>query len=381
VLLTTVSCVSTNSRALAGPWSTQPLIGVAAIYASNPELLASNPQSETHAALFVDLPVNYDLDTVHFAAIPRVRYGGATGYSAVTSNYYHLDASAQYKNELDSLTLTGALYRDSSLLYAGELANGVGVRRDTSAEDVNWQRSLTERVQVQLEANTSRTLFAQNTEFPSLVDYRYSSLAPALAYSLNERDTARILGGASRYYSLNGFTASDSDNLQLGLDHKLSELWTLSTSAGYSKTTNQYNYIFATFRSTQNGAVYAVNLTRQDEVLALIATASRALAPTGLAFLSREDSVNLSANYAYSERWTFNAGVTWQSLTNPLIGGGSEERRFYNADLSAVWHWTEQLVVTMHATVLGQRYGQPAVNATSNGLSLEISRQFYRTNN
>ncbi|HEY4445717.1 MAG TPA: hypothetical protein VGN30_15655, partial [Steroidobacteraceae bacterium] len=112
--MTTVSLFCTNGRIFAGSWSTQPLIGVAAEYASNPELVASRALSETHAALFVDLPVNYDLDKVHFSVIPRVRYGGASGYSSVTSNYYHLDASAQFTDEFGSLTYTGTQYRDSS---------------------------------------------------------------------------------------------------------------------------------------------------------------------------------------------------------------------------------------------------------------------------
>jgi hypothetical protein len=360
--------------------STQPLIGVAAEYASNPELFATNTRSETHAALLVDLPVNYDLDTVHFAVIPRVRYGGATGYSAITSNYYHLDASAQFTNELGSLTCTGALYRDSSLLYAGELANGIGVRRDTSTEDVNWQRSLTERAQLQLDLNSARTLYAQNTGSTNLIDYRYYSVSPAFAYSVSERDTLRVLGTGSRYNSLNNLTSSDSVNLQLGFDRRLSELWSLSTAAGYSKSTDQYHYFFGNIDSTQKGALYSVNLVRQGEMLGVTATASRALTPTGFAFLSRQDNVKALVNYNPSERWTFSAGLTWANISDPLITGGSSQRRFYSGDLSTIWHWTEQWMLTLHVTKIGQKIAQPSINATSNGASLEISRQFYRTN-
>jgi hypothetical protein len=376
----TVSSVSTNSRVFAGPLSTQPLIGVAAEYASNPELFATNPRSETHGALVVDLPVNYDVDAVHFSLIPRARYGGATGYSAVTSNYYHLDASAQSTNELGSLSFTGALYRDSSLLYAGELANGIGVRRDTSTEDLNWQRLLTVRAQVQLDVSTARTLYAQNTGSTNLVDYRYSSVSPVFAYTVSERDTLRVLGGASRYNSLNHLTSSDSVNVQLGFDRRLSELWTLTTAAGYSKSTDHYRYFLGNIDSTQKGLLYSVNLVRQAESLTVSATASRALAPTGFAFVSRQDNVKALANYNSSERWTFSAGITWSSITDPLITGGSTQRRFYSGDLSTIWHWTEQWMLTLHVTKIGQKIQQPSINATSNGVSLEISRQFHRTN-
>jgi hypothetical protein len=376
----TVSCVSTNSRTIASPLSTQPVIGVAAEYASNPELFATNTRSETHAALLADMPVNYDVDALHLSLIPRVRYGGATGYSAVTSNYYHLDAGAQVANELGSLSFTGALYRDSSLLYAGELANGIGVRRDTSSEDVNWQRSLTERAQIQLDVSTARTLYAQNAGSTNLVDYRYSSVSPSFAYSVSERDTLRVLGGASRYNSLNHLTSSDSVNLQLGFDRRLSELWTLASAAGYSKSTDHYRYFLGNIDSTQKGALYSVSLTRQAEVLGVTATASRALTPTGFAFLSRQDNVKALVNYNSSERWAFSAGLTWANISDPLITGGSIQRRFYSGDLSAVWHWTEQWLLTLRVTKIGQKIQQPSISATSNGVSLEISRQFYRTN-
>ena len=166
--LSIVTLLSAGGRVFANPWSTQPLIGVAAEYASNPDLIAPSPQSETHAALFVDLPMNYDLDSIHFAVTPRVRYSNTTGYSSITSNYYHLDSSAQFLNDLTSLTFTGSFYRDSSLLYAGGLANGIGERRDTSTADVNWQRLLTERVQFQLDVNTARTLYGQETALTEL---------------------------------------------------------------------------------------------------------------------------------------------------------------------------------------------------------------------
>lgn len=382
--MTTVSLLCTNGRIFAGSWSTQPLIGVAAEYASNPELIASGTRSETHAALFVDLPVNYDLDKVHFSVIPRVRYGGASGYSSVTSNYYHLDASAQFTDEFGSLTYTGTQYRDSSLLYAGELVNGIGVRRDTSTADVNWLRAISERLQFQFDANTARTLYAKNAAQTSLVDYRYSSLSPALGYAVSERDTLRVIGSVGRYKSLDGFTDSNSDNVQLGFDHQLNEMWKLSATVGYSKSTDQYHYFFGTFASTQTGGVYSVNLTRQSAVYSVTAAATRALAPTGFAFLSRQDTVNALANYNYSERWTFGASAIWQNVADPVVTGGTSRRRFYDADVSASWRWTEQWTLTLHVLKIGQQYterlGQPPVNPTSNDVRLQISRQFYRTN-
>ncbi len=377
-----LSCLS--GRAFAGPWSTQPVIGVAAEYASNPALATVNAPSETHAALLLNVPVNYDLDTVHFAVTPDLRYSGVTGYSSVTSNYLHLDASAKVASELDTLALAGALYQDSSLLYAGEVSNGIGVRRDTASLDLNWQHTLTERTQFQLDANAVRTRYAQNSQLSSLVDYGDAGLSPAFAYAVSEVSTVRLIGAFSRYKSLDGFTASNSKSLQLGWDQHLDELWTVSATAGYSKSADQYNFGIFNLDTSQNGAVYSLKLTRQTERLAAILSASRALTPTGFAFLARQDSASGLLSYTYSERLACSAGITWANIDEPLITGGSSTRQFYDGVLSASWHWTEQWVLTLYVSKIAQQFagqpGQRALSPTSNGVSLEISRQFHRTN-
>jgi hypothetical protein len=379
-----LSLGAASGRVFAGPWSTQPLVGVAAEYASNPPLVAANSKSEANAALYLDLPVNYDLDTAHFAVTPRVRYSDTQGYSSVTSNYWHLDASAKFIEERDTTTVSGALYQDSSLLYAGEVSNGIGVRRDTASVDANWQHALTERVQFQLDGNAVRTRYGQSAESTNLVNYSDAGVSPAVSYALSELTTVRLLGGVSRYKSLNGFTASNTTDLELGLDRHINELWTVSASAGYSKSTNQYNFGFVTLDTAQNGAVYSLNLTRQTETLTATASASRALTPTGFAFLTRQDTFAGLLNYIYTERLSFGAGATWASIAQPLLTGGNTTRRFYNVDLSGTWHWTEQWVFSMHVNKIEQQYSaqpnQPAVSPSSSGVSVQLARQFYRTN-
>jgi hypothetical protein len=390
-----VSALSTSGRLLAEPWSTQPLIGVVGQYTSNPELLARNAQSETNGALVLNAPVNYDSDDFHFSVTPNIRYGNASGYSSITSDFFHLDSLARLDTERSSTSVSASLYRDSSLLYAGELSNGVGVRRDTSAIAVNWQDSLTERLLLQLGASTFRTLYAQTTApsgapeadqsalLGSLVDYRYTTFSPALALVESDRNTVRIIGSAGRYQALDDISDSNSAILQLGFDRQLSEIWSLKTTAGYSRAENRYNFFFGKYLlgvidSTQTGTVYSATLSRQSEVLNLNFGASRSLAPTGFAYLTRQEGVNLGAGYKYSERWSYGAIASWQTDAYPETGGGSFARKYYNAALSVSWQWTEQWAVTLQATKVVQVYGSPSVSGASSGVNVEISRQFYR---
>lgn len=391
-----MSFICIGRRAIADPWSTQPLIGIIGQYASNPALLpqsASNPaglapaKSETNGAFVLNLPVNYDLDSFHFSATPNVRYGNASGYSSITSNYFRLDTSAQFVYDLGSTTLSAARYRDSSLFYTGGgINNGVGVRRDTTLADVIWQRALTERTQLQLDVNTVKTTYAQSNAQASennLIDYRYTAVSPALTYALSERNTFRFIPSVSRYSAIDGITESNSTSFQLGFDRQLNELWTLKTTAGYSKVTDRQKFYFSgfylgTIDSTQKSTVYSANLVRQTEALTLNFGASQGLVPTGFSYLSRQQSANFQANYTYSERWSFTANLSRQHNSNPAANGGSNQYNYNYATISANWHWTEQWVLTLQATRIDERYDVPAVTGTSSGVSLQISRQFLR---
>ena len=101
-------------------------------------------------------------------------------------------------------------------------------------------------------------------------------------------------------------TQSTNANLQIGFVRQLSEIWTFSASAGYSRAINRDNLtedvleltpagiigrlpIPFTVKSTQNGSIYSFTLNRKTELATISATASRQLAPTGFAFLSREE--------------------------------------------------------------------------------------------
>jgi hypothetical protein len=227
-----------------------------------------------------------------------------------------------------------------------------------------------------------------------LVDYRYWSAGPTFAYSLSERNTIKLLGSYGLYQSLNGATQSTSENVQLGFTRQLSEIWLLSTSAGYSRSMNRENtyipyYIFLipiTEKSTQDGTVYSASLTRQGENFKFTGSVSQALQPTGFAFLSRQDSYDFSVTYIRSERWDFALSAVWLKAVNPqIIPGGTtyttedSTTRYENIALACNWHWTPQWVVSVKANRVMQQYGPPTVSAASSGISVDLSRHFLRT--
>ncbi len=139
-------------------------------------------------------------------------------------------------------------------------------------------------------------------------------------------------------------------------------------------------FFSAPFESSQTSAIYSLAFSRRGENLTASFGVARALTPTGSAFLSRSDSLNASFTYDQSERWSYGGSANWAAIHDPLIAGGSANRRYYYATLSATWHWTEQWNVILKAVKVAQISAGPSNAPGSNNLSVEISRQFYRTN-
>lgn len=375
--------------ASAEPWSIEPQLGASADYDTNPGLIQSNPGSEEHIAALISLPLRYDADAIALSLWPSARISTSSGYASLASSYTHMDGSAKFTNELGSTTLQGELAQDSSLYHVGELVHGIGVRRDTAMTGGDWTRSLTERSQVQLDLAWTRVTYGPNGNL--LIDYRYLNAGPTFTYALSERNTIKVLSSYGRYQSLNGITESTSENLQLGFARQLNELWTLSMTGGYSRSTNTQEILFGPFflgsvSSNLNGAVYSATLTRQNEQFNLSCGASRSLQPAGFSYLSRQDSLNFSATYVRSERWDFVLSTVWDQAHNPLpigaqeaFGSADTEVRYFYAQLTADWHWTEQWIISMHATRVSEQSHPPPFSAASSGVSVDIVRHFLRT--
>lgn len=376
----------------AGPWSIEPRLGVEDDYTTNPLLSDPGVPSEDRVAALFDLPLRYNTDQLEFMLRPNGRYSDRQGYSSLASNYEHLDTSVQYTDELNSAVVQGEVGRDSSLYYLGGLINRIGVPRDSASTSADWMLSLTERSSVEVDASWSRVRYDEPTDFNALTDYRYWTAGPTFSFRLNERTAVKLIGSYSDYQSLNELTDSKSESLQLGLVRQLSEIWTLSLSAGYSRSMNSEKiyvygiYFLGTQTSDQDAGVYTATLTRQGERLNLSAGVSRALQPTGFAYLSRQDTVNVAATYNESERWDFILSGVWMKALTPQESFGSSapvvtdvNQRFLNVKFAANWHWTERWTVSMSVTKISQQYGPPTVSAASTNVGVSIIRQFLRT--
>ncbi len=392
------AAMSIASLAKAGVWGTQPVLGISGDYSTNPGLLDVPNTAESHAALLFDAPTTYNGAAFRFSVLPSFRLSNTEGYSSLDSDYEHLTVNSEFDTDRDTFTAAATVARDSSLYHDYLLSGSAGVRRDTATADLNWDRRLTERFELDTDVNSMRVRYGESTGLSTLVDYKYTSITPTIAWAESERGKLTVAASVGRYNSLDGTTQSSSENLQLGFTEKLTEIWSLSASAGYSRANNeidtreealeftQYGPVIVlipiVLKSTQNGSVYSVNLSRQTESLLLSAIASRQLVPTGFAFLSRQDSYEIKVAYNESERWTFNGDlhrVNYQQPENAqtiLASGSVYDLSITYLQISAAWQWTEHWTLTVNASRVMEHYGSPSIGIAASGVGLELSRQF-----
>jgi hypothetical protein len=369
------------SGAKAGVWVTDPVLGLAADFSTNPGLRVADHTAETHGAVLIDTPTTYHADSISLSLQPSFRISDSSGYSSLASDYAHLGVRGEIDSERSSVTVTGQLARDSSLYYNYSVSGSAGVRRDTSSEDVSWIRALTERLNFNLDVNSSRVLYGESGSFTTLTDYRYSSAAPSLAWTAGERTTFTVLGAAGLYDSADGRTKSVNSNVQLGLTRQFSELWSVNATAGYSRETNTIDeyfgpFLLGYFRATNTGTVYTANVTRQGRLLTVAATASRSLVPSGFSFLSLQQSYQLGFHYPRTERWSFDGHVRWLKSLEPQVVGPTVNQSYLDLGLSAAWLFTEKWTLTLRASRLTARYTPPTIDVAANGVTVELSRRF-----
>jgi hypothetical protein len=386
-----------GSSARAGVWGTDPVVGIVGDYATNPALLEVPHTAEGNGALLLDAPTDYIGDGVGFYVIPDFRLSSSQGYASLASDYEHLTLKGELDTERSTLTATAGIYQDSSL-YLDYLTNGsTGVKRDTLLADLNWDRNLTERLEFNTDINSTQVKFGQAAAgIGTLTDYRDTNIAPTLSWLSSERNKWTLSASVGRYNSFDeAFESSESRsaNLQVGLVRNLSEIWSLTASAGYSRALNRQNFdeeflvigregqpeiaiVPIREESAQNGTVFSADLNRKGERLSFDVIASRLLAPTGYAFLSQQNLVKVGATYTYSDRWSFSAGGYYQQSKNPQLQGGLFTQTPKSISLSTSWRWTEFWTVTFAAARVTELFQPPGFTVASTEVSIKISRQF-----
>ena len=382
-----------TNAARAGVWGADPTIGVSGAYGSNPVLLDLPHTSETDAALLIDSPITYQGDALKLSFLPSFRLSDTRSYTSLNSNYLHLTASGEFDADRNTLKLSAGASRDSSL-YQNYLVNGeTAVRRDGLTADLGYTRHLTERLDADLDVNTVHVRYGASTGVASLVDYRYSTVAPDLSWQGSEHDRFTLSVSGGQYDSLDGRTRSRNLQGQLGYDRSLSEIWSLDLTAGYTRQQNRLDLLVpelvfipgkgfviievpVRIESQVDTPVYLAKLTRSGERLTLNLSASRQETPTGFAFLSRQTTYGLQLSYALSERWSASLKEYWQRAHNPGLQGQFVDQTANSVAVSCTYQLSEHYTLDLALSRVDLTYSTLDLHVANNQVTLTLNYKF-----
>jgi hypothetical protein len=383
------------SAAQAGVWGVDPSVGISGDYSTNPDLFIDPPPhtAQTHGAVLLNAPTVYNGDATSLSIVPSFRLSDSSGYSSLASDYEHLSLKGEIDTERSTLTAAATLNQDSSL-YQDYLSDGnTGVKRDTVAADVNWQRFMTERLSAGAEVNWTQVKYAQVAGVGTLTNFRDLTISPSLIWNSSERNKITFVLSGSRYTSLDGTTESRSANAQVGFVHQFSPIWSLEADAGYSRALNRITFdeevlvflptgqpaielVPLNVKSSQNGTIYSVILSRKAEMLTLNLSASRQLVPSGFAYLSQQTAAALSVNYTLSERWSLSADARYLRAQDPQLQGGVSVRTPWSLSGGASWRWSEHLTASLNASRVVERFNPPGATPSSNEVAITFTYLF-----
>jgi hypothetical protein len=223
-----------------------------------------------------------------------------------------------------------------------------------------------------------------------LTDYNYTSAAPALVWNESERTNLKFDGNVGLYEQSGGYTKSSNWNLQAGIKHQLTELWTLDANAGYSQERNRIEeysgpithdgksygpYLLGVAESTNNGSVYQADVSRKGTTWTMTGSLTRSLVPTGFAFLARQTAYQFNVDYPWNQRLTLDASLQWIKLSEPQLYGVTVNQRSLESTASATWLITEKWSVTLTTTRVTAKYSSIQEVGTT-GVSLQFTRHF-----
>jgi hypothetical protein len=365
----------------AGSWGSESSVSLSSEYLSNPYMQPSDARAAEGMGLLMTLPASYVGNDDTFDFTPRLRFAHSWRNASLLSNYQYFDAGWRAVRERDALQLSAAWHHDSTQYNAFETAvlHGFVLQRTEQTAGSDWQRSLTERSALHLVGSWDAVSYAHNPSF-SLSNYRYGQASLQYDHDLTERLHWTGSLGAGRYTLPDSPVDYRSDNrfAQLGLTGQLTEVWSLTASAGMSDVSDHEQTFFATASASKSAPSFTFDAQRRGERNAVELSVAHTIQPSGLGALVTQDDAFLRDTLNVSERLSVGADVHGQRVRDTLQRLSIGELRNEALDLTANWQWTEHWNANLQLSLYRRSDVQPAVQASGVGVFLTATRQFGR---
>jgi len=392
-----LALVLANNPLCAGPLGVEPTLGLSAGYQSNPLFLADGRGTSETLALLLHLPVTYSGDRVSFSLQPRFRAGATHGAVAPLADYQYFDSVWDDKGVLNEFTAKAGWHRDSTLYNPFEQSalGGSTLHRQEDTGSLDWRHQLSERSDLELFASEDQVHYGA-TVTPTLSSFNYGQGGAKFAHDLSERWQLTLEGGVSEFELRDQSYRTEAGYAQLDLSRRLSERWSLLASIGTSslrfrQTIEEFflvpddqGVLHLVLRQVDihtrgHTGNYSLSLQREFQKWRLEVAASRALQPSGFGALATQDDVTVRLTGNRTERLTLTAAIHGSRLSDSSGRLSLGNRRYYDANVTGDWRWTEHWTLEAQLALYLQRPAPTLAMVRNAAAFLTLTREFGRT--
>jgi len=336
------------SPAQAAEWTAEPDISLRSGYNDNVLLVTGSHSSvwETDLSASTKFGVAKENQGLFGdAGVVIRRFSGGSGRESsdlldredyfFNTDAYHQTERNTYRGNIDYIRDST---QDSEVNQNGIFTNAYATRIRKTA-GAAWERTLTERMSLDLGYQYNDVSFADEGEVANLIPYKFNTLTASLNYQLTPR-TVGILQGSGSAYKPDTDLDSNTWNIQAGINSAFSETIDLSVLAGYRRTKSDGLSLFltgfcvgadpgasfpdceggfpvATGTDTEktttktNGAVFNASITKRLEKGSLSAVISRTQRPDLNGRLLDSNQIRLNGAYRLTDKLQSSLGIQY----------------------------------------------------------------------
>jgi hypothetical protein len=378
--------------AAAAEWSWSPTAGARLEYWTNPSLAVPEGGDATRRSIAFGLDLAAR-DALWDASARAAYVRNESTDTRLDEDSYGLEFGARRFFERDTLGLDVSV-RHQALAGTDGTTDGLtraGQRRNSTGVAPSWQRALGERLSLNVDAKLDSVDYDQ-APGGVLVNYDFASASAALVWTLSPRTSANATASASRFRTDPFQSDSDTVSLQAGVQHLLTERWTLAAAGGPSRTKSRFaasaqfcpvEPIFCELgfvpivtvptqiSDTLSGSVWNASAKyAAGERSTFDVGGGRSLQPSGGASLVVREQANASFTHALDDRLSLGARLRW-SREVTVLATSSPQTRTKFAEASLGWRLAEPW--TLEARVFWQEADTGGRGAAdSSTLSLDL---------
>jgi hypothetical protein len=355
-----LACLAVAGAAHAAEWAIERAATLRQSYTDNYFLAPTGRQSAWETSLSPSAQARRATESTVLAASAALTGTLVSGVPDRDSWGASVGLDARHLTERSTYGLAAQFLRDST--FASELrATGVVLartQRDALSVAPSFERVLTERLSVSLDATASRSDY-QDAAALGLQDNRAWSAAAGLGYAAAPRTRLTAALSAQHFETIPATSESDSATLRAGVSHRFSERLSATAGVGYfrARTILRQDAVVCpvAFALCELGLVPFVVVqvggeSRSDgwlfngtldwqlgERTSVSAALREDLNPSGAGVLVRTDALTVTLGHRFSDR--LSGSVDASGYRSSYVGdsSGRSDSRLYGFGASLSW--------------------------------------------